>query len=73
MCTSGVLAGLFSRSYRRRRRRRRPSSPETVAAYLGSQGDPWDTQKDMLMDWMGAVAGVLAFSRLHNRAMALLP
>ena len=49
------------------------TSPETGAAYLGSQGDPWDTQKDMLMDWIGAVAGVLAFSRLYDRAMAMFP
>lgn len=49
------------------------TSPETGSAYLGSQGDPWDAQKDMLMDWIGAVAGVLAFSRLHDRALERHP
>ena len=45
------------------------TSPETGAAYLGSQGDPWDAQKDMLMDWIGAVAGVLTLSRIHDRSL----
>jgi putative membrane protein len=27
-------------------------------AFLGSQGDIWDAQKDMLMDTLGAFAGV---------------
>ena len=29
---------------------------ESGAAFLGSQGDEWDAQKDMLMDLLGAVA-----------------
>lgn len=37
------------------------TSPETGAAYLGAQGDPWDAQKDMLLDWLGAIAGLAAF------------
>ena len=49
------------------------TSPETGSAYLGSQGDPWDTQKDMLMDWIGAVAGVLILSGLHDHALSMLP
>lgn len=28
---------------------------EAGAAFLGSQGDPWDAQKDMLMDTLGAL------------------
>jgi putative membrane protein len=31
------------------------------ANFLGSQGDIWDAQKDMLMDTIGAVAAVLLF------------
>lgn len=31
---------------------------EAGAAFLGSQGDIWDAQKDMLMDTLGAFAGV---------------
>lgn len=45
------------------------ASPGAAEAYLGSQGDPWDAQKDMLMDGLGAVAGVLALSGPHERAM----
>lgn len=32
------------------------SDPTAGAAFLGSQGDIWDAQKDMLMDTLGAVA-----------------
>ena len=32
------------------------SDPTAGAAFLGSQGDVWDAQKDMLMDTLGAVA-----------------
>jgi len=45
------------------------ASPEAGAAYLGSQGDVWDAQKDMLMDGLGAVAGVSLLSRLHDRQL----
>lgn len=31
------------------------------ANFLGSQGDIWDAQKDMLMDTLGAIAAVLLF------------
>lgn len=31
------------------------------ANFLGSQGDIWDAQKDMLMDTLGAIASVLLF------------
>ena len=46
------------------------TSPETGAAYLGAQGDPWDAQKDMLLDWMGALAGLLLFTAVHDRQLA---
>ncbi|MEN9622164.1 MAG: hypothetical protein RLZZ67_598 [Candidatus Parcubacteria bacterium] len=32
------------------------------AAFLGSQGDIWDAQKDMLMDVLGAVTATIIFS-----------
>jgi putative membrane protein len=44
-------------------------APEAGQAYLGSQGDPWDAQKDMLLDALGAIAGLLVFSRAHERAL----
>lgn len=31
------------------------------AAFLGSQGDIWDAQKDMLMDTLGAVSSLILF------------
>jgi putative membrane protein len=36
------------------------------AAFLGSQGDIWDAQKDMLMDTLGAVF-VLVIYYLKNK------
>ncbi len=35
---------------------------EAGAAFLGSQGDIWDAQKDMLMDTLGAVFSLLVFA-----------
>lgn len=37
------------------------AAPEAGAAYLGSQGDIWDAQKDMLADTIGAILAVLLF------------
>jgi putative membrane protein len=37
--------------------------------FLGTQGDVWDTQADMFFALIGAVAAVLAMSRLHDRQM----
>ena len=45
------------------------TSPETGAAYLGSQGDPWDAQKDMLLDGLGAMTGYVALAGLHARSL----
>jgi len=37
--------------------------------FLGTQGDPWDTQSDMLFALIGGVAALLFFSRLHDRQL----
>lgn len=37
------------------------ANPETGIAYLGSQGDIWDAQKDMLADTLGAIVAVVLF------------
>lgn len=37
------------------------SDPAAGAAYLGSQGDIWDAQKDMLADTLGAIFATTAF------------
>lgn len=39
--------------------------------FLGTQGDPWDTQSDMLMALIGGVAALLTLSRLHDRQLAV--
>ncbi len=35
--------------------------------FLGTQGDPWDTQEDMATAGIGALVALLFFSRLHDR------
>lgn len=45
------------------------TSPETGAAYLGAQGDPWDAQKDMLLDTLGALLGLAVFTAAHERQL----
>ena len=37
--------------------------------FIGSQGDVWDTQADMLMALIGAICALLFFSRIHDRAL----
>jgi putative membrane protein len=37
------------------------SDPLAGAAYLGSQGDIWDAQKDMLSDTLGAIVATVLF------------
>jgi putative membrane protein len=39
-------------------------------AFLGTQGDVWDTQKDMALAAIGATCAILFLSRLHDRSMA---
>lgn len=38
--------------------------------FLGTQGDPWDTQSDMLLALIGASAALLLLSRWHDRQIA---
>lgn len=40
--------------------------------FLGTQGDPWDTQGDMLLALIGAMSALLVLSRVHDRSMAKL-
>lgn len=39
------------------------------AAFLGSQGDIWDAQKDMLMDMLGAVFALVLFAFFGKKVM----
>ena len=41
-------------------------------AFLGTQGDPWDTQWDMLMCLIGAALALILLSRPHDRQIARL-
>ena len=38
-------------------------------AFLGTQGDVWDTQKDMCMALIGAIFAQLIFGVTHNKAL----
>ena len=40
--------------------------------FLGTQGDPWDTQSDMFFALLGAVAALVLFSRVHDRQIRQL-
>ena len=46
------------------------TSAEASSAFLGTQGDPWDTQEDMAMAGVGALCAVFLFSRWHDRQIA---
>lgn len=37
------------------------AAPDAAAGYLGSQGDIWDAQKDMLADTLGALTAMMFF------------
>lgn len=41
--------------------------------FLGTQGDPWDTQKDMAMAWLGAMLAQALLARRHDRQLQRLP
>ena len=45
---------------------------EGATAFLGTQGDEWDTQSDMFMCLIGAIASQLLFARIHDRQLARL-
>lgn len=40
--------------------------------FLGTQGDPWDTQKDMALAGLGAVAAQVLLARWHDRQLGAL-
>jgi len=48
------------------------ASGEAATAFLGTQGDPWDTQWDMLWALIGAVSSQLLLARPHDRQLAVL-
>jgi putative membrane protein len=42
---------------------------EQAEAFLGTQGDPWDTQWDMMLALIGAIAALVLLSRWHDRQL----
>ena len=44
-------------------------SEEAAESFLGTQGYVWDTQSDMWMALLGAVAALVLLSRLHDRQL----
>ncbi len=45
---------------------------EAAGAFLGTQGDVWDTQWDMFLALLGAIASQLLLRRLHDRQLVLI-
>jgi len=45
------------------------AAPSQGAAFLGSQGDPWDAQADMLADGLGAIAATAFFFLLNRKGI----
>jgi len=44
-------------------------SGDAAINFLGTQGDPWDTQEDMLCALLGAIAAIVFLSRVQDRAI----
>jgi putative membrane protein len=45
------------------------ASGEAAMAFLGTQGDVWDTQWDMFLCLLGALAAQVTLSRVHDRQL----
>jgi putative membrane protein len=45
------------------------ADPTAGAAVLGSQGDVWDAQKDILADGLGAITAMIVFYGVYYRAI----
>lgn len=48
------------------------ASGAAADSFLGTQGDPWDTQEDMATALVGALAALLLFPKWHDRLIAQL-
>jgi putative membrane protein len=47
-------------------------SDQAAEAFLGTQGDPWDTQTDMFLAMIGATTSLLLLSASHDRQLQKL-
>jgi len=41
----------------------------TADAFLGTQGDTWDTQWDMFLALVGAISSLIVLSNCHDRSL----
>ena len=48
---------------------RRSPSGDAAVAFLGTQGDVWDTQWDMFLAGCGAIAAQFLLERVHDRQL----
>jgi putative membrane protein len=46
------------------------SNPADTEAFLGTQGDIWDTQTDMLWCLIGSIAAIILLTKLHNKYLS---
>jgi putative membrane protein len=46
------------------------ASEEAAEAFLGTQGYAWDTQSDMFLALLGAIAALVLLSRMHDKQLA---
>lgn len=49
------------------------AAPDVGTAFLGSQGDVWDAQWDMVLALIGALVTLPALSAAHDRSMSKVP
>ena len=45
------------------------ANDEAAQSFLGTQGDPWDTQTDMFLALVGAISSLIMLSRPHDRLL----
>lgn len=48
------------------------STGEAATAFLGTQGDEWDTQWDMFLAFLGSATAQLALSSMHDRQLFII-
>lgn len=48
------------------------ASGDQAVSFLATQGDVWDTQKDMFLAMIGAISALLVLRRWHDRQLARL-
>ena len=70
LCGSVCLA--FSAFYELVEWRVAVASGSAADDFLGTQGDPWDTQSDMAFALIGAVCALALLSRWHDRSLEKL-